>query len=134
MQFSSIQPIDGVLPGTTTPGQSGPGRDGNEGVLCIPQSSSITRTSSWDCLVSYPGHSLEVGSHPSAEVHSVYSTAPADRASFAQSVIYSGPNVSLQQITIKIKTTVRKITDTSNLISKIQTDIINLQWICKLHY
>ena len=27
-------------------------------VLCIPQSSSIARTSPSDCLVSYPGHSL----------------------------------------------------------------------------
>ena len=35
--------------------------DGNEGVLCIPQSSSITGTSPSDCLVSYAGHSLGVG-------------------------------------------------------------------------
>ena len=34
--------------------------DGNEGVLCLPQSSSITGTSPSDCLVSYPGHSLGV--------------------------------------------------------------------------
>ena len=40
----------------TTPGLSGPVSDGNEGVLHIPQSSSITRTSPSDCLVSYPGH------------------------------------------------------------------------------
>ena len=33
--------------------------DGNEGVLCIPQSSSITGTSQSDCWVSYSGHSLE---------------------------------------------------------------------------
>ena len=32
--------------------------------------------SSSDCLVSYPGHSLGV-SNPSADVQSVYSTAPA---------------------------------------------------------
>ena len=37
---------------------SGPGSDGNEGVLRIPQSSSITGTSPSDCSVSYPGHSL----------------------------------------------------------------------------
>ena len=42
----------------TTLGQSGPGSDGNEGVLRIPQSSNIIRTSPSDCLVSYPGHSL----------------------------------------------------------------------------
>ena len=47
-----------ALSGATTPGQSGPGSDGNEGVLCIPQSPSITGTSSSDCLVSLPGHSL----------------------------------------------------------------------------
>ena len=32
------------LSGVTTPGQSGAGSDGNEGVLHIPQSSSITGT------------------------------------------------------------------------------------------
>ena len=42
-------------------GQSGSGSDSNEGVLHIPQSSSITATSPSDCLVSYSGHSLEVG-------------------------------------------------------------------------
>ena len=56
-------------------GQSGPGSDGNEGVLCIPQSSSNVGTSQWDCLVSYPGHSFG-GSYPSAEKQSEYSTAP----------------------------------------------------------
>ena len=77
MHFSSIWPIDRTLSGATTPGQSGPGSDGNEGVLRIPQNFSITGTSPSDCLVLYPGHSL-VGSYPSAEVQSVYSTAPAD--------------------------------------------------------
>ena len=43
--------------GTTTLGQSGSGSNRNEGVLRIPQSSSITEASSLDCLVSYPGHS-----------------------------------------------------------------------------
>ena len=41
-QFSSIWPIERTLSGATTPGQSGPGSNGNKGVLCIPQSSSIT--------------------------------------------------------------------------------------------
>ena len=68
-----------ALSGATTPGQSGPGSDGNEVVLRIPQSSSTARTSPSDCLVSYPGHSLG-GSYPSAKVQSVYSTAPADWA------------------------------------------------------
>ena len=55
MSNSSFWPIVRTLPGDTTPGQSGPVSDGNEGVLCIPQSSSITGASPSDCLVSYPG-------------------------------------------------------------------------------
>ena len=47
-----------ALSGATTPGQSGPESDGNEGVLRIPQSSSTAGTSPSDCLVSFPGHSL----------------------------------------------------------------------------
>ena len=34
---------------STTPGQSVPGSDGDEGVLCIHQSSRITGTSPSDC-------------------------------------------------------------------------------------
>ena len=68
-----------ALSGATTPDQSGPGRDGNEGVLHIPQSSSITITSPSDCLLSYAGHSLDVV-YSSAEMQSVYSTASADWA------------------------------------------------------
>ena len=60
MHFSSILPIDRALSGATTLSQSGTGSDGNEGVLCIPQSSSIIGTSPSDCLVSYPGHLLGV--------------------------------------------------------------------------
>ena len=46
------------LSGATKPGQSGPGSNGNEGVLRIPQGPSITETSPSNCLVSYQGHSL----------------------------------------------------------------------------
>ena len=74
MQFSSIWPIDRTLQGATTPGQSWPGNDGNEGVLCIPQISSITGISLSDCLVSYPGHLLGEF-YPSTEVQLVYSAA-----------------------------------------------------------
>ena len=49
----------------------------NEGVICIPQNSSITGTLPSDCLMSYPEHSLGVV-YPSSEEQSVYSTAPAD--------------------------------------------------------
>ena len=73
----------GPLSGATIPGQSGPGSNGNEGVLRIPQSPSITGTSPSDCLVSYLGHSLG-GSYPSAELQSVYSTAPANWATFSE--------------------------------------------------
>ncbi len=45
--------------------QSGPGKDGNNGVLHTPQSSSITGTSPSDCLVSYVGHSFGVFYSPS---------------------------------------------------------------------
>ena len=72
--FNSL--MDRALSDTTIPGQSGPGSNGNEGALRIPQISTIPGTSPLDCLVSYPGHSL-VGSYPSAEKQSVYSTAPA---------------------------------------------------------
>ena len=64
-----------TLSGATTLGQSRPGSDGNERVLHIPQTSSIIGTSPSDYLVSYLGHSLW-RSYPSAEVQSVYSTAP----------------------------------------------------------
>ena len=46
-QFDSIW----LISIATTPGQGGPGSDGNEEVLSIPQSSSITGTSPSDCLV-----------------------------------------------------------------------------------
>ena len=52
--------------------------DGNEGAPRILQSSNITGTSPSDCLVTYPGHSLVVGSYPSAEKQSEYFTAQAD--------------------------------------------------------
>ena len=58
-------------------GQSWPESDGNEEVLCIPQSFCMTGTSPSDRFVTYPGYSLG-GSYPSAEMQSVYSTAPAD--------------------------------------------------------
>ena len=67
-QFSSIRPTDRTLSSATNSSQSGPGSDGSEGVLHIPQISRITGVSSLDCLVSYS----------SVEIQSVYSTAPAD--------------------------------------------------------
>ena len=46
------------LSDATTPGHSGSGRDCNEWVLCIPQSSSMTTASLLDCLMLYLGHLL----------------------------------------------------------------------------
>ena len=78
-QFSFIWPIDRTL--STTSGQSGAGNDGNEGVVCFHPNSSITGALSAG-LMSYPGHSLGWGSYPYAEIQSMYSTAPADWASW----------------------------------------------------
>ena len=58
MSNSSFWPINTTLSGATTPSQSGARSDGNEGVLCISQRSSITRVSLSDDLMSYAGHSL----------------------------------------------------------------------------
>ena len=79
MPNSSIWPTDRTLSGDTTPGQSGPGSDGNKEVLHIPQSFSISGASPSNCLVSYSGHFLGE-SYPSAGMLSVYSAAPADWA------------------------------------------------------
>ena len=73
---SSIWSINRTLLGTTTPGQSGSGSNGNEGVLQIPQSFRIGTSS--DGLVSYPGHTLAEGFYLSEEMESVYSKIPAD--------------------------------------------------------
>ena len=85
-QFSFIWPINRTLLSATTPDSSGPGSNGNKGVLCIPQSSSITGPSRSDCLVSYLGHLLEE-SYFSAERQSVYSTAPADWAKYRRCLL-----------------------------------------------
>ena len=60
MSNSSIWPIDKTLSSATTPGQSGPGSNGKEGVLYISQSSK-TGTSPLDCFISYPEHLLVRG-------------------------------------------------------------------------
>ena len=70
-----------ALSGATTPDQSGPGSDGNEGVLRIPPKLQHC----WNLtirLFSVISRTLVGGmSYPSAEKQSVYSTAPADWAS-----------------------------------------------------
>ena len=79
MSNTSIWPIDRTLSGAITPGQSGPGSDGNEGTVYFPQSSSTTGASTSDCLVSYPGHLLGE-SYSSAEMQLVYSAFPTNWA------------------------------------------------------
>ena len=54
----SIWPIDRTLLGATTPGQSEPGSNSNEGVLRIPQISKAG-ASPTDGLISYPRHEEE---------------------------------------------------------------------------
>ena len=79
-----------------TTGQNGPGRNGNKGVLYIPQSSNINGTSSSNRLVSYPGYSLEE-LYPSAEMQSAYSAAPADWAT-GHSLEESYPSARMQSV------------------------------------
>ena len=71
MWNSSIWPIDSTFAGATTQDQSGPGIDGNEGVLCIPQSSSITGTSPSDFLSVIARTLWKGGSYLSAEMQLV---------------------------------------------------------------
>ena len=76
-QFSSIWLTDRTLSGATTPGQSGPGSDGNEEVL-PPKLQHY-----WDLNIRYfkvISRILIRGFCPSAGNQSVYSTAPTDRA------------------------------------------------------
>ena len=80
MSYSSIWPIDKTLSGANTLHQSGPGSNGNEGVLCIPQNSSSTGVSPSHCLMPYLGHIWWGVVNPFAQNQSVYSTAPADCA------------------------------------------------------
>ena len=86
MQFRSIWSIDRILSGTITPGQSGPGSDDNEGVLHIPQISSITGTSPSHCLVLYPRHSLEGGALTPLQRCSRYILQPQPTGQFCVSV------------------------------------------------
>ena len=111
MSNLSIWPIDRTLSGIISPGQSGPGSNGNEGVLDIIQSSRAGASPS-DCLGSYPGRSWMGGgrlrfrrdvsgvfyslirqghslreSYSVAEMQLVYSTAPADWAKGIRNII-----------------------------------------------
>ena len=77
----SIWPIDRIISVASIPDQTGPGSNDNERVLRILQISK-TGVSPSDCLISLSGHCLGK-SHHSAEIQSVYSEAPADKARFS---------------------------------------------------
>ena len=72
MSNNCIWPIYRNQSGAASLGESGPI---NEGVLYIPQSSSISGVSPSNCLMSYQGLSFR-GSYPSAEMQSVFSIQP----------------------------------------------------------
>ena len=69
--------MDGLLTGTTAPGQSEPRNNSNEMVLHISQSSR-TPASQSDGLGSLTGHSLGWVSYPSTEMQLAQSKAIAD--------------------------------------------------------
>ena len=69
MQFRSFWPINRALSGATTPGQSEPGSDGNEG--------DTTHSPKFKNYWSLTMRSL-LFFYPSAEMQPVYFTAPAD--------------------------------------------------------
>ena len=70
------------LTGTTTPNHSGTEGNGNEEVLCIPESSRVGASLSYGLLL-YPGNSMgQRGSYPAVEMLSVYCTAPASWSEF----------------------------------------------------
>ena len=78
-QFNSIWLIDRALSSATTPGQNESESDGNEKVLSVPQSSSITEAVPSDYLMSYI-RTLVGGSYLTAEMQPVHPAAPANWA------------------------------------------------------
>ena len=72
MLNSSIWPIDRFLSDATTPDQSRPGSKGNDGIICISQSSRITGASPSDYSESYP-RNCGWEAYLYAEMQSVYS-------------------------------------------------------------
>ena len=81
MSNNTIWIIDKTLSSASILGQSRLGSDGNDGLLCISQSSSVTGTLSSDCLMLYQEHSLGE-SYFSTKMQSVYSAAPAEWVSY----------------------------------------------------
>ena len=83
MSLVLFKHIDRALSDATYPSQSGPASNGNEGVVRIPQSSSIAGSSPSDCLVSYPRYSLgEVSSLCKEAVGVFYSPSRQSKRMF----------------------------------------------------
>ena len=79
-QFSSIWPIDRTLSDITTPGQSWPGSDGNEWYSAFPKTPALLEPPDRIVLCHIQDTSSGGWSYSSAEMPSVYSTAPAEWA------------------------------------------------------
>ena len=81
------------LTGTTTPDLSGPGSNGNEGVLHIPQSSRTEASPSDAVQYHIQDTHWGRGSYPSAEMQLAYSTVRVDWTEHPK-IIYSVFNMS----------------------------------------
>ena len=127
MSNNSIRPISGA----TTPGQNGPGSDGNEGVFHIPQSSCITGASPSDSLESYPRHSLRGQFYLSAEMRSVYFISPADLAAVARGRIIGFIPLARALVQCEMQTTLSRIELGSSC--PFPTTITIIQRICEFH-
>ena len=86
----SISPIDGTLTGTSTPDQSGPGSNGDQGCFTFPKIKGLEPDHQIHLSVII-GHLLVGGRfYPSAEMQSAYFTSPTDRAIYEKSVCKKG--------------------------------------------
>ena len=108
------------------PSQSGPGSNGNEVVLYIPQSSSITGTSPSDCLESYPEHWLGGGLTPLQRCSWCILQPPADWATM-RGGITKYIQLSLHKLHIQFK--IYKLF----FCLRLTLSFINL-WLCFLNY
>ena len=106
----------------------------HQGVICIPQSSSITGALPSDYLLSYPGHSLEVvgGSCPSAEIQWVFSIAPPKWAGKICDV-FSAWNGSLKRKILFFVWVGFLLLSITQITEKMQS-INEIKWKWKLNY
>ena len=96
MSSSYICSIDRTLSSASIPSQSGPERDGNEGVLHIPLNCRVSQAWLSECLVSIRTL-FGWGLTHQTDMQSVYSTAPVDWAPFLKVQLlypYSGTDTA----------------------------------------